>query len=195
MTPSSETNEIIEIETENPASNIPMNAHSFQQPPHTNLLTEATFRRVLEVLNSLIQSHQIARPQVIITDYDKALKRALRAVFNDSQHQLCIWHIMKNVAFNTKKKWVGSLDGTVLGDQGSDGSHLREDDEVDDSFINPATSDEVARRAGTRLLHEEDRAFHLNKAIRNAHLRQLNGRAPQGSGRQWLNNADGILHA
>jgi hypothetical protein len=156
---------------------------------------EATFRWVLEVLNSLIQSHQIARPQVIITDYDKALKRALRAVFNDSQHQLCIWHIMKNVAFNTKRKWVGSLDGTVLGDQGSDGSHLREDDEVDDSFINPATSDEVARRAGTRLLHEEVRAFHLNKAIRNAHLRQLNGRAPQGSGRQWLNNADGILHA
>jgi hypothetical protein len=50
---------------------------------------EATFRWVLEFLNSLIQSHQITRP-VIITDYDKALKRALRAVFNDSQHQLCI---------------------------------------------------------------------------------------------------------
>jgi hypothetical protein len=82
---------------------------------------------------------------------------------------------MKNVAFNTKKKWVGSLGGTVLSDQGSNGSHLPKDDEVDDSFTNPATSNEVARRTGTRLLHEEDHAFRLNKAIRNAYLRQLNG--------------------
>ena len=41
---------------------------------------------------------------------------------------------MKNVAFNTKKKWVGLLEGTVLGEQGPDGSHLRDDDDdVDDS--------------------------------------------------------------
>jgi hypothetical protein len=57
---------------------------------------------------------------VLISDFNKAFKRATRAIFSDSvKYQLCQWYIMKNVIFNIKKKWIGSLDGIIIGELGS----------------------------------------------------------------------------
>ncbi|XP_038708509.1 protein FAR1-RELATED SEQUENCE 5-like [Tripterygium wilfordii] len=36
-------------------------------------------------------------PQGIITDQDRAMKNAIRVVFPDTKHRLCLWHIMKKV--------------------------------------------------------------------------------------------------
>ena len=46
-----------------------------------------------------------------------------------------------------------------------------------------------------RLLSLEDRRQHLGAGVRNAHTLPLAGRALQGSDREWLHNADGILAA
>ncbi|KAK5652986.1 hypothetical protein OQA88_9466 [Cercophora sp. LCS_1] len=66
---------------------------------------EGCFTWVLRILD---EAEPISLPQMIVSDFDKAFKKACR------QHQLCLWHIMNKVAFNVKKKWVGTLDGTSL---------------------------------------------------------------------------------
>lgn len=44
-------------------------------------------------------------PIVILTDHCKELKAALLEVFPDSQQQICIYHVIKNVLLNAKKKF------------------------------------------------------------------------------------------
>ena len=91
---------------------------------------------------------------------------------------------MKNIAFNTKKKWLGSLEGTLLGEQGTTGSYLREDD------------DRQASLAATRLLTDDDHSQRLDKAIRNPYIRPVtDSRAPSSSRRVWANNVDSFLCA
>ena len=43
---------------------------------------------------------------VIVTDDDTALKRALSQVFPEVQQQLCLWHVQKNVLKNVAEKSV-----------------------------------------------------------------------------------------
>lgn len=93
---------------------------------------------------------------------------------------------MKNVAFNTKKRWDGSLEGTSLGEQGSAGSHLRDDDDnVDEGSATVVVS---------RLLTKQDRNHHLPEALRSNQLQPLTAFAIESS-RKWINNADGFLSA
>ncbi|XP_076933468.1 protein FAR1-RELATED SEQUENCE 5-like [Bidens hawaiensis] len=37
-------------------------------------------------------------PKVVVTDQDPAMKQAIAAVFPNTRHRLCMWHIMKKVA-------------------------------------------------------------------------------------------------
>jgi transposase-like protein len=73
---------------------------------------------VLGRLKDLAAPEGIPDPLVIISDFDKAFKRAGRSVYGSSQQQICLWHVMKNVAFNVKKKWDGPLEGSVLAEAG-----------------------------------------------------------------------------
>jgi len=157
---------------------------------------EECFEWVLNVMKELLTAEKIPEPRVIISDYDKAFKKACRKIFNNgTQHQICLWHVMKNVSFNTKKKWDGPLDGTALGDKGSDGSHLRDDDDAD-ILANAANYSDTARAAGASLLRDADRAQYLQGARDNRIRPTLTrGRAPAGSDRTWVNDADGFLTA
>jgi hypothetical protein len=109
--------------------------------------------------------------------------------------------MMKNVSFNTKKKWIGTLDGTALGERGSDGSPLRNKDQSvptdhQDPFNmaeNPANQDRVAGQVAARFLNSEDRLQRLGEGVRNPNSTTMVGRAPAGQGCKWLPNADGIL--
>ena len=106
---------------------------------------EGYFTQVLDILQFLLTDYKIPCPQVIIIDFDKAFKKACRRVFNsDVQYQICLQYVIKNVVFNTKKKQVGSLEGTSLGEQGSDGSYLREEDNSEFD-VNPVNFDKSAR--------------------------------------------------
>lgn len=108
---------------------------------------------------------------------------------------------MKNVALNTKKKWVGSLTGTSLREQGV-GSHLREEDndgvEGDDGVGNNSEDVEderVPARVGLHYISADDRR-HLSKN-RRTNLPTVVARspAPFESGRTWASNTDGFLSA
>ena len=55
----------------------------------------------------------IARPHVIITDFDRALKNALSEQFLHVQWQLCIFHMNKNVVANIKVKCVGCIYASI----------------------------------------------------------------------------------
>ena len=58
----------------------------------------------LEKLEELCQARRILIPRVILSDMDIAFKKAASQVF-DSQQQLCLWHIGKNVVYNIHRKW------------------------------------------------------------------------------------------
>lgn len=42
------------------------------------------------------------RPMNIITDQDKAIRKAILAVFPDATHRFCFWHILENIKQNLK---------------------------------------------------------------------------------------------
>ncbi|KDN72098.1 putative MULE transposase domain-containing protein, partial [Colletotrichum sublineola] len=65
------------------------------------------YRWVLLQLRELLQSNNVPDPGVIITDFDAGLKRATEEVFPNTKQQLCVWHMLKNVVLNAKKKWEG----------------------------------------------------------------------------------------
>ena len=74
----------------------------------------------------------------------------------------------------------------VLGEQGPDGSYLRDDDDdVDDS----------AGVVASQLLIKEDRNYHLPEAIRNYRLYSTQTYIVAGSSSscKWLNNANSFL--
>ena len=85
-------------------------------------------------------SESIPDPLVLISDYDCAFKRAGQSVYPYTQQQICLWHVMKNVVYNVKKKWNGPLEGSLLGEVGNGTSNSIRDDTIRDDDI--AESDE-----------------------------------------------------
>ncbi|KFG84092.1 hypothetical protein MANI_015087 [Metarhizium anisopliae] len=65
------------------------------------------FQFLAEGMRGLITKHSIRVPDVIITDFDKAMKAALNDQFPNIQQQLCIHHILSNVLLKSKNKWTG----------------------------------------------------------------------------------------
>ena len=75
----------------------------------TSAEDEDSFLWALSQLREMAEHHNIPSSLVIVSDYDKAFKNAARKVFETSQQQLCVWHILKNVVHNIKQKWEGPL--------------------------------------------------------------------------------------
>ncbi|KJK85276.1 hypothetical protein H633G_10887 [Metarhizium anisopliae BRIP 53284] len=69
------------------------------------------FQFLAESIRELVTKHSIRQPDVIITDFDKAMKAALHDQFPHIQQQLCIHHILSNVLLQSKNKWVGDGEG------------------------------------------------------------------------------------
>jgi len=38
------------------------------------------------------------QPDVVVTDQDPAMKKAIEEVFTDSRHRLCMWHVMHKLS-------------------------------------------------------------------------------------------------
>src|SRR5690242_82069 len=51
-------------------------------------------------------------PEVIITDRELALMRAIEEVFAESRNLLCIWHIEKNILSNCRKHFANDSQWT-----------------------------------------------------------------------------------
>ncbi|KAI5302491.1 hypothetical protein KEM56_000653 [Ascosphaera pollenicola] len=105
----------------------------------------------------MMEENEIQKPFVIITDKDEAIRNAIRSLFDSDQTatQLCLWHVMKNVAFNIKKKWEGALDGTMLGQTlGSVGSRTASER---DAEAESTLDEREAERVADSMLDERDR--------------------------------------
>jgi hypothetical protein len=57
----------------------------------------------LKTFSSILTSHQIPPPNVLLTDRELALMNAIAEVFPNSTHMLCTWHIDKNILANASK--------------------------------------------------------------------------------------------
>ncbi|OAQ58923.1 mutator-like element [Purpureocillium lilacinum] len=88
------------------------------------------FQFLSTCIRQLAERHLIRPPDVIITDFDDAMKAALDDQSPEAQQQLCIHHILPNVLLKAKQKWVtdhepdssaGSVDGC---DEKSASAHL-----------------------------------------------------------------------
>jgi hypothetical protein len=166
---------------------------------------EEVFSWVLGQLKDLATAEGIPDPLVIISDFDKAFKRAGRLVYRSSQQQICLWHVMKNVAFNVKKKWHGPLESSVLAEAGNGiGNNICDDEvsDVDESSMSRDPGDDSARADNSRiavnvafrLLEPSDQSIHLSSPARNANTTILQAQ-PTGSSRKYVDNPDGILLA
>ncbi|KAJ6436998.1 hypothetical protein O9K51_10535 [Purpureocillium lavendulum] len=85
------------------------------------------FQFLAEAVRDLTERHGIPLPDVVITDYDEAMKAALDSQYPDSQQQLCIHHINANVLLNAKRKWNNAKEG---GESDGDGSSCSEHTQV-----------------------------------------------------------------
>ncbi|KAI3814020.1 hypothetical protein L1987_18762 [Smallanthus sonchifolius] len=61
----------------------------------------------------LLQSFKEAflyEPQVVVTDQDPAMKRAIEDVFTSSRHRLCMWHVMEKLAVKVGSRLCNNTD-------------------------------------------------------------------------------------
>jgi hypothetical protein len=169
---------------------------------------------------------EIALPHVILSDFDHAFKRAARIVFDGVpaeeldtsppdpthararlskvKHQICLWHVMKNVCHNVKKKWIGTLDGTRLGDSGGGkGSGIADADNAPGVGPEPPQAPDDDEKAPedidchilpAALLRDEDRRHYFGGASRDVKAQPIEPGIPS-PGRRFINNADGLLLA
>jgi hypothetical protein len=176
---------------------------------------EEDFTWLLQQLTALLDEYYIAYPFVIMTDIDQALKKAARSVLpDDIKHQVCLWHVLKNVVFNVKNKWDGSLEGTVLGESGGGiGSGLPRPDLLEEptdpdptdegptnAWLREVGRDPGGARIAVAMLEDDHRLQHLGVyGMRNPRIQQTVERLRVGlsttPGRKFENTADGILAA
>jgi hypothetical protein len=64
------------------------------------------FQFLADAIQQLATKNDIRSPDVIITDFDIQMKKALNEQLPDSQQQLCIHHIISNVLLKSKQKWI-----------------------------------------------------------------------------------------
>ena len=83
----------------------------------------------LKQMKSLLEREKLPDPGVIISDFDTAFKKAA-ALFPGAKQQICLWHIVKNVILNVKKKWNSTLEGTSLMESDGAGSMLPHRDDL-----------------------------------------------------------------
>jgi hypothetical protein len=76
--------------------------------------TEETYVWLLE---NLVEAMEGKHPVSVITDGDLAMKNAIRRVFPNAHHRLCVWHLIRNATSNIKnKKFVLKFKQCMLGD-------------------------------------------------------------------------------
>lgn len=65
------------------------------------------FKWLVIQLRALQQDEGIEVPRVILTDFEKGLKKALTEEYPSVQQQICIFHINANVKMQMSKRWIG----------------------------------------------------------------------------------------
>ncbi|RKK18956.1 hypothetical protein BFJ67_g17679, partial [Fusarium oxysporum f. sp. cepae] len=77
------------------------------------------FQFLTNGVRTLLDRYSIRTPDVVITDFDDQMKKALGVEFQDAQQQLCIHHINSNVILQSKRKWVYTTRDSSTGEESS----------------------------------------------------------------------------
>ena len=83
---------------------------------------EEHFQWLCDRLDELRVEVGADRPQVVITDKEKALRAALMNAFPDAQQQLCVYHILANVRAKINARWRDISNSDLTGEYESDES-------------------------------------------------------------------------
>lgn len=67
--------------------------------------TQASCSLLLSTFTSFAHEINAEQPEVLVTDFDRALKEAANEHLPFTQQQICVFHINKNVIMNIKHKW------------------------------------------------------------------------------------------
>lgn len=106
--------------------------------------TRESFDWLLQQYQGLLTELDIPSPNVLLSDFDTEFKAAAEVVLQDTQQQICIFHMNKNVIQQSGKKWVGPKEGDQQGekeenhpqdgrnDQDEDDAHLDLTGELND---------------------------------------------------------------
>ncbi|KAK1414788.1 hypothetical protein QVD17_30547 [Tagetes erecta] len=70
------------------------------------LLCDETIESYKWLLSRFLDAHK-KQPLLVLTDQDAAMKQVVATVFNESIHQLCMWHIMRKLPVK-----ISVVDGT-----------------------------------------------------------------------------------
>jgi hypothetical protein len=70
-------------------------------------------------VRTLLDQYSIRSPDVVITDFDDQMKKALGMEFPDAQQQICIHHINSNVMLQSKRKWLYITTDSSTGEESS----------------------------------------------------------------------------
>ncbi|KAF7514954.1 hypothetical protein G7054_g14857 [Neopestalotiopsis clavispora] len=67
--------------------------------------TQASYSLLLSTFTSFDHEINAEQPEVLVTDFDRALTEAANEHLPFTQQQICVFHINKNVIMNIKHKW------------------------------------------------------------------------------------------
>ena len=147
-----------------------------------------SFEWAIRQLRLVGENEGVDLPYVCVSDFDTAFRSAFLRVYPEEiALQLCLWHVMKNVAYNVKVKWNGTLEGTALGATiGGQGSHLGNQYESAD--------EDQAGRMASRFLNDVDIRDRLGNEHPASEPRPLQA-GQAGPNREFNDDADGIMLA
>lgn len=95
--------------------------------------------------------------------------------------QICLWHVLKNVAFHIKIKWTGAMTGSSV-------------ERI--TTNNGSTEETDTEIIASRLLGSQDRELRLGEGVRNARLAPPTQTSySMETSRKYSNDPDGLLLA
>lgn len=86
-----------------------VNHHRKTVPFAVALVTDETEQTYRWVLQQLLEAGENITPYTVVTDGDRAMANAIRAIFPNAHHRLCLWHLMRNAKTNGNKRFCSGL--------------------------------------------------------------------------------------
>lgn len=135
------------------------------------------FRFLAQGILQLATKHGIRLPDVIVTDFDKAMKKALDETFPEAQQQICIHHINSNVLLKAKQKWARSV-----AESSSDSESMPEDSNPQATL---SSTERAIARASLQGSQDTDPVEHNHRGVLAMWKRVVFAESEQGHETAW----------
>lgn len=86
-----------------------VNHHRKTVPFAVALVTDEKVDTYIWVLRQLLKIAGNVAPYTVLTDGDKAMAAAIKVVFPNARHRLCLWHLMRNIKGHANKRFCSGF--------------------------------------------------------------------------------------